>query len=226
MNHKKRRGTAIIESPDGVMLVRMKNDKFMLPGGQSNKGEPRIITAIRELQEETGLIANHVVYLFDFESRFYRQKVFYIQPENGVPAPSNEIVEIGYYPNIVDEKIHESSLQMLRYYGAKYRCGVPTLPRLTKNNFHYLMSSSFHFKPLNETVIEVPQDIKELRHQLQLISDYNRRYRMDDCASLVPLVSDFVQFAQSEGTEIWLAMAFTIKELYALSDEDFVLLMK
>ena len=226
MQHKKRRGTAIVDTPNGIMLVKMKGDKFLLPGGGAHNNEARIYTAIRELQEETTLIAKKVCYLFDFESDFYNQKVFYIEPEKLSPTPSNEIVDIGYYPGIDEDAIYKSSLQMIRLYNAKYKNGELNLPRLTKDGLHYLMKDSFHFKSIDEETIDFKQEFRELREKLKPISDYNRQYHMKKCTKIVSLVKGFVDFAHSEGTGIWLSMAFTIKSLYELSDENFVQLMK
>lgn len=96
MHTKRRRGTVIVETANGILLTRMRHDDYLLPGGQAERGEPRIVTAIRELKEETGLIAEDVRYLFDFESRFYQHKVFYIRA-SGTARPSQEVEELAYY---------------------------------------------------------------------------------------------------------------------------------
>ena len=55
MVYNRRRGTAIVEFPEGILVVSQGSEYFMLPGGGANKGESRRKAAIRELKEETGL---------------------------------------------------------------------------------------------------------------------------------------------------------------------------
>lgn len=99
---KRRRGTVIIELADGILLTQMRGDRLLLPGGQAERGEPRIMTAIRELYEETGLVAESVRYLFDFESSYYHHKVFYVTA-SGKPRPRSEVANLAYYrPDMPD----------------------------------------------------------------------------------------------------------------------------
>ena len=53
---KRRRGTAIVETEHGVLLTAMSKGGFLLPGGGTNHNETRFRAAIRELEEETGLV--------------------------------------------------------------------------------------------------------------------------------------------------------------------------
>lgn len=99
---KRRRGTVIIELADGILLTQMRGDRLLLPGGQAERGEPRIMTAIRELYEETGLVAESVRYLFDFDSSYYHHKVFYVTA-SGKPRPRSEVANLAYYrPDMPD----------------------------------------------------------------------------------------------------------------------------
>lgn len=88
----RRRGTAIVETDQGIMVVTHDNHQFLLPGGSPKPGELQIQSVIRELREETGLRAYDVQYLFTHMSA----KVFRIQAE-GNPEPRNEINAIEYY---------------------------------------------------------------------------------------------------------------------------------
>lgn len=90
--YDRRRGTAIVETPKGILVVRQGNAPFLLPGGGAKKGESRIEAAVRELREETGLIAYEVTYLFTF----HQSKIF-LMCADGIPAPRHEISQIGYY---------------------------------------------------------------------------------------------------------------------------------
>lgn len=55
--------SAIIKRGDRLLLVRRINppsqDMFAFPGGRSEPGETPADTALRELQEETGIVARH-----------------------------------------------------------------------------------------------------------------------------------------------------------------------
>lgn len=53
----RRRGTAIVETPQGILLTGGRHGKpFILPGGGAKRGESRFMAALRELAEETGLL--------------------------------------------------------------------------------------------------------------------------------------------------------------------------
>jgi 8-oxo-dGTP diphosphatase len=51
----RRRGTVILETSQGILVVAGRHSSFMLPGGGANKGESRFVAALRELTEETNL---------------------------------------------------------------------------------------------------------------------------------------------------------------------------
>ena len=89
--YDRRRGTAIVENKNGVLVVAQRYT-FLLPGGGPKGKEYQIQAAIRELIEETGLYPVEVKYLFKFQ----RAKVFLIRTK-GNPRPRNEIKKIAYY---------------------------------------------------------------------------------------------------------------------------------
>lgn len=117
-NSKKRRATIIYENENGILLTRISNEPWLLPGGYAENNEPRIIAAIRELYEETKLKAVDVNYLFDFESNYYFHKVFLINAD-GIPEPSNEVSFFNYYHPLSTKlfpEISKSSFEIIQKY--------------------------------------------------------------------------------------------------------------
>ena len=93
---KRKRGTAIVETDQGILLTAMIDGEFLLPGGGTDKGESRFRAAIRELQEETGLIANAAEVIFRHESHTGKHTVVLIKAE-GTPEPKQEVKYLDYY---------------------------------------------------------------------------------------------------------------------------------
>ena len=115
---KKRRATVIFEKEEGILLTRMSSEPWLLPGGHAEKGEPRIIAAIRELYEETRLNAIEVKYLFDFESKNYLHKVFLIKAI-GASLASSEVSFLDYFhidKHFNVNEINKSSFAIIKKY--------------------------------------------------------------------------------------------------------------
>ncbi|WP_088893376.1 NUDIX domain-containing protein [Leptolyngbya ohadii] len=102
---KRRRGTAIVDTPQGVLIVAGKSGRFLLPGGAAEKGESRKAATIRELQEETTLKTVSMQFLFSYRGHIRwrktgwvrdEHKVFLVQTE-GTPQPTHEIRELKFY---------------------------------------------------------------------------------------------------------------------------------
>jgi 8-oxo-dGTP diphosphatase len=93
---KRRRATAIVECPDGILVVLMRYMAGSLPGGGVKPGETDEAAMIRELREETGLIALETVFLFRHESTARDHAVYWVRAE-GEPAACGEIDQIAYY---------------------------------------------------------------------------------------------------------------------------------
>lgn len=92
----RKRGTAYVETSNGVLVVSVDGKTFSLPGGEPRKGESRKRATIRELKEETGLIATKCDYLFEYVSPFNRHKVFQIECV-GESKPRHEIKHLDYF---------------------------------------------------------------------------------------------------------------------------------
>jgi ADP-ribose pyrophosphatase YjhB (NUDIX family) len=122
--YTRRRGTALVETPAGILLVSEDGERFSLPGGAANRNEMRIQAAIRELREETGLRAVSVQYLFchmggvrqrgAFLNRNHH-KVFLIEAE-GEPTPMQEIKAICFYQPGDSRRLSKSTRKILKRY--------------------------------------------------------------------------------------------------------------
>ena len=106
MIYNRRRGTAIVEFPEGILVVSQGSESFMLAGGGANEGESRRRAAMRELQEETGLKPLSSKYLFAYKGKLHRNyeggqfrdyhKVFLIKAD-GTPTPQREIKRVAFF---------------------------------------------------------------------------------------------------------------------------------
>jgi 8-oxo-dGTP diphosphatase len=108
---KRRRGTAIVDTSKGILVVSEDGKTYYLPGGAAKDGENRRDAALRELEEETGLKASECSYLFECSGRIHRdiKGVFfkdahkvYLMKASGVAEPRNEITHVAYTkdPNV------------------------------------------------------------------------------------------------------------------------------
>jgi ADP-ribose pyrophosphatase YjhB (NUDIX family) len=103
----RRRGTAIVDTPQGILVCSGKRKVFLLPGGGAEKWESRKKAAIRELKEETGLRTHSCKYIFYHKGSKHKtfsgrnrfrdvSKVFLIKAM-GNARPRHEIKHIAYY---------------------------------------------------------------------------------------------------------------------------------
>jgi 8-oxo-dGTP diphosphatase len=88
------RATVICERDRHILLVRKSKSKWALPGGKVETGETIAGAAIRELQEETGLNVDQLLYIFEFNGGNTRHHVFEASvPDTESATPQNEITE-------------------------------------------------------------------------------------------------------------------------------------
>jgi 8-oxo-dGTP diphosphatase len=113
---KRRRGTAIIDTLRGILVVSHDNRTFYLPGGGAEKGESQKAAAIREIKEETSLETVACRFLFEYESFNDNHEVFLVET-SGIAVPSSEIKYIDYFKGS-NLKVSNATWEILELYRA------------------------------------------------------------------------------------------------------------
>ncbi len=118
----RRRGTAIVDTPKGILVASGRHKLFLLPGGGANKGESREKATIRELREETELKAISCKYLFEYnepeDGRKIRNlhKVFLIKAKDGIAKPHSDVKHIAYWKPGSDLKLSNTTRTIIDKY--------------------------------------------------------------------------------------------------------------
>lgn len=111
------RGTAVVFRDDKVLLVKDRGkDKYSLPGGGTNRNEPSLAAAIRELYEELKLSAFKAERLFDcdFKGSFSHHRVCFIETKDMPVLNSRELEEFIWWDMQADIPIYEHVDQILK----------------------------------------------------------------------------------------------------------------
>ena len=75
------RATCVLIRDGKLLLVADRALKYLLPGGGVDPGETIEAAAVRELLEETGLVATRTEYLYVFETASNRHHVFAVEAD-------------------------------------------------------------------------------------------------------------------------------------------------
>ena len=131
---KRRRGTAIVETEQGILFTTGRSKVFLLPGGGANKSEVRIEAATRELREEIGLKPHYTKYLFRHIGKVHKSHGHgYFQDHHticlvkakGVPRPHHEIKYVAYYKLGSGVRISSVTREIIeKYYAYKKKSGL------------------------------------------------------------------------------------------------------
>lgn len=125
MTRIRKKGTAIVHTSKGILVVSGRRRIYALPGGGANKRESRKRAAMRELREETGLKTKSTKFLFKYEGRKWHDhkgksirnhtKVFLIKAY-GRARPRHEIKHIAYWEEGNSVKISKGTEQLIKKY--------------------------------------------------------------------------------------------------------------
>jgi len=128
---KRRRGTALVETEQGILVTAGRGGVFLLPGGGANRGESRTKAAMRELREETGLKPYYGRYLFRHIGKVHKSHGHgYFQDHHtvclikahGTPRPQHEIRHVAFYKPGSGVRISGVTREIIeKYYSYKKR---------------------------------------------------------------------------------------------------------
>jgi len=110
------RATVICEQDRHVLLVRKPRCRWTLPGGKVERGESHAAAAERELQEETGLNVDQVLYLMALTSGDTRHHVFEASVINiDNVRPQNEIIDCVWHPlaSVANLNVSDATLRIV-----------------------------------------------------------------------------------------------------------------
>ncbi len=88
------------DDQDRLLLVRSPWRGWEMPGGQLEQGEDIFAGAVRETEEESGIIMTDIVFrgMVHVASRAILNLLFTGRPVGGELRTSSESVEVGFYP--------------------------------------------------------------------------------------------------------------------------------
>ena len=98
--------SAIVQDGDRFLLIKRKNppaqNMYAFPGGRMDEGEELTQTALRELEEETGLIGKnpklYAEYIADNSEKQFKLHVFKVDVDNTFGAKANDdALDLGWF---------------------------------------------------------------------------------------------------------------------------------
>ena len=94
----KERATILCIRDNRILLLARQRSRWALPGGKLRRDEAPHEAALRELEEETMLVASELLYLFQFSGFNRRHIVFFADvAQYSTLQASNEIARCGWF---------------------------------------------------------------------------------------------------------------------------------
>ena len=94
----KDRATVVCVRENRILLVARERSRWALPGGRIRRDETPLEAALRELVEETTLVADDLTYLFQFTGFNTLHHVFFADVAlHASVQPSNEIAKCRWF---------------------------------------------------------------------------------------------------------------------------------
>jgi 8-oxo-dGTP diphosphatase len=137
---RRRRGTAIVETEEGILVTAGRGGIFILPGGGANKNESRTKAAMRELREETGLHPHHAKYLFRHVGKvrkshghgyFQDHHTVCLVKATGTARPHHEVRHVAYYKPGSNVRISGVTREIIERYCAYKKRSTMGQKRIT-----------------------------------------------------------------------------------------------
>ena len=125
----RRRGTAIVDTDRGILLMSNSSRLYLLPGWGAKKGEDRMDAVIRELKNEIGLEPKSCRYLFSFdepEDRKLRNlhKVYLVEIEGDIADQTCQKKHIEYWHEGSKLKLSNASSLIIDRYMREFKTSI------------------------------------------------------------------------------------------------------
>ena len=127
----RKRGTIILKTQRGILVVQEPNGSWSLPGGGIEKNESDVEGALRELREETTVKGKRANYQFDTRGNVHRNrqgqryvnlyKIYEVTEYENQPKPSNEIRKIRYWKPEKDMRLTSTTERILDIYSKPWK---------------------------------------------------------------------------------------------------------
>jgi len=102
-----------------ILLIKSPTRGWEIPGGQVEQGEPISLAAVREVEEESGIIVEIVSFcgIFQTVSRSICNFLFLGTPVGGQLTASEESLEVGWFemPQALDMVTHDNFRSRIEY---------------------------------------------------------------------------------------------------------------